>query len=274
MLTFVALEGGRMGTHFRLLVAMFLGVALVLADMAGAEEVAEPAYDLSEMVVTATKTQRKVEEVSTNVTVVTREEIERVQATSLADLLRYVPGLVINGLGSDASLNYVAFRGIQPSSRGILILRDGIEMNGPTNVVDLLRTPLADIERIEVVKTPSSALYGVAGVGGVIQIFTRKPEKPVKGAASVTYGSFNRIETQDYVAGRLANGLTYGLSTWYFDTEGFRDQSDLRNFAISPGLGWANERVYVEVLSNIKKIWDDQVPGPLPLSTCKDDPTK
>lgn len=81
------------------------------------QEAARQVFGMDEMVVTATRTEREVKEVSTNVTVLTRKDIETYQPTDLMDLLRRVPGLVLNGQGSSKASFYGSSRGLQPSTR-------------------------------------------------------------------------------------------------------------------------------------------------------------
>ncbi|MGD9211937.1 MAG: TonB-dependent receptor plug domain-containing protein [Desulfobacteraceae bacterium] len=84
-------------------------------------------HSMENMIVTATKTERSLEDISTNMTVLTQKDIQACQPTDVMDLLRHVPGLVLNGMGSSKSSFYAGSRGIQPSSRGMLIMVDGIE---------------------------------------------------------------------------------------------------------------------------------------------------
>lgn len=113
----------------------FLAMLSTLCCSSGyvqAQEKEGEIYEFSEVVVTATKTERELKDLSTNVMIVTREDIERMQPSTLSDVLRFVPGLVINGGASDTSIYSVGFRGVSPSARGVLVLKDGIEMNNRT----------------------------------------------------------------------------------------------------------------------------------------------
>ena len=90
-----------------------------------AQEQPEKIHALDEVVVTATKTERQLKDVSTNMAVLTEKDIERYQPTDTMDLLRHVPGLVLNGMGSSKASFYAGSRGMQPSTRGMLIMMDG-----------------------------------------------------------------------------------------------------------------------------------------------------
>ncbi|CAK8720012.1 TonB-dependent siderophore receptor [Candidatus Electronema halotolerans] len=247
--------------------------AVLLAGPGMAQDQQETVRTLDEVVVTATKTERELKEIPTNMAVVTAEEVERIQPTDAMDLLRHVPGLVLDGMGGSKASFYAGARGIQPSSRGMLIMMDGIEMNDPSNYISADSLPLDSIERIEVIKTPASVLYGPAAVGGVINIITKKPVNPLEGSASVGYGSFDRKEATATVSGLLENGFTYGLNYRGLDTDGYRDNNWRQQNAFTPRLGYLSDAVEFDVFANIVD-GEYAFPGGLPLATYKDDPTK
>ena len=247
--------------------------AVLTAASSFAQEQQGIVHTLDEVVVTATKTERELKEIPTNMVVVTEKDIERIQPTDAMDLLRHVPGLVLDGMGGSKASFYAGARGIQPSSRGMLLMMDGIEMNDPSNYISADSLPLDSIERIEVIKTPASVLYGPAAVGGVINIITKKPIKPLEGSASVGYGSFDRKEATATVSGLLENGFTYGLNYRGLDTDGYRDNNWRQQNAFTPRLGYLSDAVEFDVFANIVD-GEYAFPGGLPLATYKDDPTK
>ncbi len=226
---------------------------------------------LEEMIVTATKSERPLKDVSTNMAVLTREDIAAYQPTDVMDLLRHVPGLVLNGMGSSKSSFYAGARGIQPSSRGMLIMVDGVEMNDPSNYLSVAAIPLSRIERIEVVKAPSSALYGPSAVGGVIHVITRKPTEVNESGAVLTYGSFEHKQADLNTQGVLSSGLTYGVNYRYLDTDGYRNSSHRQSHGVTPRLGVATDTFEMDLFSNIVATQND-FPGGLPLATFGDDP--
>lgn len=222
--------------------------------------------------ISATKTERNVNEVPTNIAVVTQEDISKVQPTDVMDLLRQVPGLTLRSMGSYKASFYIGARGRQPNTRGMLLMMDGVEMNDPSNYLSVLNIPLNNIERIEVVKTPSSVLYGPPAVGGVIQIFTRQPTKPVEVGISGTYGSYTRLEPYFTAAGKLENGLTYGLNYWYLKTNGFRINSFTNQNVVTPRIGFTNDRIDFQLIANIRDA-NYGFPSGLPLTMYKANPT-
>ncbi|MFT3814682.1 MAG: TonB-dependent receptor [Acidovorax sp.] len=162
-------------------------LALLAVLPAQAQE-AEPA--LKPMVVTATRTERAIDETPVRTEVVTREEIERTHARTLKQALENVPGLqlreVLGKSGYELSLQGL-------SADQVLVLIDGLPITASTSsTVDLSQYLLNDVERIEVVKGASSAQYGSSAMGGVVNVITRRPPAGFGGTAAVDVGSYGR----------------------------------------------------------------------------------
>jgi len=152
----------------------------------------DQAVELDLFVVTATKTEKALDAVTTSVEVITQEDIEKIGATTLKDIFERTPGLILQygtfSSGSSAAKGSVNIRGVGVT--GSLWLLDGRRLAGEVkNPFDMDRIPASMIERIEVVKGPMSALYGADAVGGVINIITKKPKEGVETDLSVTTGA-------------------------------------------------------------------------------------
>lgn len=144
---------------------------------------------LSTVIVTATRTRTAVDSLAA-VTVITREEIERAQALSVQDVLRSVPGVQVSASGGLGKATSVFLRGTNEDH--VLVLVDGVKVGSATlGTTAFENLPLAEIERIEVVRGPRSSLYGSEAVGGVIQIFTRRGSPGLAPAFAVGGGSFS-----------------------------------------------------------------------------------
>ncbi|TQV74998.1 TonB-dependent receptor [Aliikangiella marina] len=124
------------------------------------------------IIVSANRIKQDVNDTLTDVIIIDRAEIERKQPQSLVDLLANIPGVdytKTGGHGQDAS---VFIRG--SNSNQLLVLIDGVRVGSATLGSKAVSTiPVAQIERIEIVKGPRAAIWGSDAIGGVIQIFTR-----------------------------------------------------------------------------------------------------
>lgn len=133
----------------------------------------DPNYQrLEEVVVTGTRTEKKLLDTPVRTQVVTKEEIRRTHARDLKEALEYVPGLLLKETEKNGFS--VWMQGLD--SDRVLILLNGRRVTASTgSTVDLTQISAADIERIEIVKGPVSALYGSESMAGVINVITSKP---------------------------------------------------------------------------------------------------
>jgi vitamin B12 transporter len=212
------------------------GVALTPLTAAGQEAApgTAPTLALPEISVTATRTPRRIDEIGSALTVITREELENRQTLAVSDALRSVPGVSVTRTGPLGTLTEVRIRGAEANQT--LVLIDGIQVNDPANglAFDFGNLLVGDIERIEVLRGPQSALYGSEAIGGVVNIVTHRGDGPIGGRASVEAGSFGTVEAlasvdggdDDYAFNISANALrTEGVNISDFGDEddGFRN---------------------------------------------------
>ncbi len=148
--------------------------------------------DLGEVLVTtATKTQKAIEGVTASIVVINQEEIEKMGAESLKDVINKTAGLTVQygtfPSASSKSKSSISIRGM--SANGTLFLLDGRRLAGEVkNPYDLDRIPASSIERIEIVKGPMSSLYGADATGGIINIITKKPTQTPQIDINLRYG--------------------------------------------------------------------------------------
>ncbi len=176
------------------------------------------AADADTIIVTASRTAQTEDESLASVSVITRGDIERLQAQSLQDLLRGVPGLSLSNSGGPGKVTSLFIRGTE--SDHVLVLVDGIKLgsatSGTTSFQDL---PIDLIERIEIVRGPRSSLYGSEAIGGVIQIFTRRGGGDPEQHLRLELGSRDTHNGSVGLSGGGERGW-YGIDLALRDTDG------------------------------------------------------
>jgi iron complex outermembrane receptor protein len=189
----------------------------------------EKEVTLEEVVVTGTRDVQEIRKIPANVTVITREEIQRSNAQTVIDLTRSEVGVVARdfyGTGKTASVDIRGFGETGPLNT--LVLVDGRRVNEiDLSGVDWTQIPLDQIERIEVVRGAGSVLYGDNAVGGVINIITKKPEKPISARVEGILGSYRFNKEVGSVSGKWGP-LSAILNAGYNATEGYRENGFLR----------------------------------------------
>lgn len=177
---------------------------------------ADTTTPLDPVFVTATRSPVPAADVLAATITITREEIERVQANDVADLLRLHAGLDIGRSGGPGQLASVFIRGGE--SDHTLVLIDGVRIN-PSTIGGAALANLTPevIERIEIVKGPRSTLYGSDAIAGVINIITRAPEGR-SGQVATRLGSYGTQE--------IAGGLRYGNAVSGLSVDVQRTHSD------------------------------------------------
>lgn len=223
-------------------------ISLPLLPLAAAMAVASSAYaeettSLSEIVVSATRTEQEIDKAMASVTVISREDIARNPALDVSDLLSNYGGLDVVRSGGQGQQTSIFLRGA--NSNQVLILVDGNRIGtastGQPNI-QFLRPD--NIERIEIVRGPKSSLYGSEAIGGVINIITRKSSGP---ATSISLtggneGTFGGSFRQDNQSGKISSSVS--VSGFYTDgyplLETVSEDSGYRNTGLSAQLGYGD----------------------------------
>jgi vitamin B12 transporter len=157
------------------------------------------------VVISASRTEQRVQDALPATTLITRDDIERAQTPDLPALLREVAGVDIVQAGGPGTVSSTFLRGAE--SRHTLVLVDGVPINNLNfGTPALEHLPLADVERIEIVRGNVSSLYGSAALGGVIQIFTRQPSTTPQAAFTVQAGSRGLVDASATGSVRTAAG--------------------------------------------------------------------
>ncbi len=189
----------------------------------GAVLVASPALanadndSLDQIIVTGARTPISVGDIGSAVTVITRDDIERRQVRYVSELLRTVPGFAVSHTGVVGSQTQVRVRGSEANH--VLVLVDGVRANDPATGDEFRWEYLAtaNIERIEVVRGPQSALWGSDAIGGVVHIITRAGAEGFDGYLE---GGSNDTMNGAFNGGLKGDGWSLGFGLEQLSTDG------------------------------------------------------
>jgi vitamin B12 transporter len=223
-------------------VGCFLLVLCAVVGAARADGRKGPGHR-EEVIVTAARTPTALRNAGSSATVITREQIERRNPVFLIDLLRDVPGFAVGRAGGSGKFTQLRVRGAEANH--VLVLIDGIEANDITRAdeFDFAHLGVDDIERVEIVRGPQSALWGSDALAGVVNVITRRGAGAVNGNASAEYGSFGteRLSASVGAGDERRDG---SVAVSYIETGGINiaqrgDEEDgYRNATLNTRLGW------------------------------------
>jgi len=214
---------------------------------ASAQDIAQPT-----MVVTATRSEARLDETLADVRVITQQQMESVAGRSLAEVLQRFADVRMASNGGRGNTQSVYIRG----SNKVIVLIDGVRYGSATMGTPTLEAlPLEAIERIEVVHGPASALYGSDALGGVIQIFTKQGKgerRAFAPHASATWGSAGYKAADAGFAG-AQNGWNYSVDVARVIDPGFSvtnsnssdfdpDRDKFNQSSVTAALGYAFNR--------------------------------
>ncbi len=177
-----------------------IGIAVAVSSFEAGSVAAAQVPPVSEsVVVTATAAPEGINEVGAAVTVVTREDIERNGWRTVQDVLRSVPGALVARSGGPGAQTSVFLRGA--NSTHTLVLVDGVRVNSPFFPgYDFTLLSTENIERIEIVRGPFSALYGSESIGGVVHVFTRPAGDKFSGRVVGEAGNHDQRELEAFAS--------------------------------------------------------------------------
>jgi len=192
----------------------------ILASLLPIAALADEPLALQQQVITATQTAHSELSAPASVSVVTREELEKMPVYNLADAVKYLPGVHINP-SSAYGRKEIKLRGMD--SDYTLLLVNGRRVNSHealtsnyANDFDLSSIPMAAIERIEVIRGPMSSLYGADAIGGVVNVILRQPTDKTEAGIAYVYehptegDSGDSHKTSGYVSGALIDNKLLG----------------------------------------------------------------
>jgi vitamin B12 transporter len=210
------------------------------AAVAGAQE-RQDTTELSPIVVTATRTPLAANRLGTRVTVLTAADLEAAGYTSVVAALEGLAGLAVARTAGPGSASSVFLRGAE--SDYVKVLVDGVPLNEPGGAYDFAHLTTDNVERIEIVRGPTSVLYGSDAVAGVVHLVTRAGD--ARTAAHVRGGTYGTVEAEAEVAGGTA-AASYALAgAWrrsdglYPVNSGYENASIAGRLRIAPASGTA-----------------------------------
>ncbi|MDD3925093.1 MAG: TonB-dependent receptor [bacterium] len=176
-----------------------------------------------EVVVTATRIEQSLAELPVTANVVTAEEIVASQARNVGEALELMPGVSVGRYGALGASSTVKVRGA--TSAQVLVMLDGRPLNtAQSGEVDLTDIPVADVERIELLRGPASSLYGAYALGGVVNIITKKGGGPAVTELSSAAGSLGFSDySLSHSGGDGKLGYTFNVNK--ISSDGFRPNS-------------------------------------------------
>lgn len=203
---------------------------------------------LDEVVVTATRTNRRLQDIPAQVRSISAKEIESIPFSNIDDILRLAANVNVNrSWGIFSKNSSVTMHGL-PGSARILVLEDGFPKNkiagGSVNWHNINPD---NIERIEIIKGPASALYGNNAMGGVINIITKRPEKKLEGSLQLFGGSYKTLGSSLNLSGNEimneqgfywnVNGFYRKGDGYFLDPPEYLDDTDVKTYLKEYGGG-------------------------------------
>ena len=199
---------------------------------------------LDEVILTATRTERQLSSLPMPVTLVSKKTINQSGSVRLDEILREQTGIVT--VTDESGFEGVQMQGV--ASDYILILIDGVPLVGRSaGNFDLSRLTVGNIKQIEVVKGPSSSLYGSEALGGVINIITEKPsQQDLEGSASFRIGRFSQQDI-NLELNQAFDQLRYSVFMNRFSSQGYDLNTQTEGQTVNPFENHTlNARVYYD----------------------------
>jgi outer membrane cobalamin receptor len=204
-----------------------------------------PVAGLSDtLIVTAARNPASRLAVTESVSAFTRRDLDALGSASLADVMRFVPGVNVESTGREGQVASMFSRGGESDYN--LVLIDGVRANQSGGIFDFSRISAAEIDRVEVVRGAQSALWGSDAMGSVVQIFTRRADAgdAAQLSASVEAGSFGALRSDARVHGGARHAIDYHAGASQRRTDGafeelLPERDEFRQYAIDAGFGAA-----------------------------------
>lgn len=227
--------------------AQTLDFSLEIKRSASIVTVTAPQGFIASSATTATKTDTPLIETPQSVSVITLEQMKSRNVQTLGETIRYSAGVGVDRFGTDTRFDWFSIRGFDASSYGLF--RDNSRWQSGT--VEGQIDPYM-LQEVDVIRGPSSVLYGQNAPGGLINLVTKRPQAARSGELIFNYGSFNRKQIQGDVTGPFDAD-----AKWRYRLTGlFRDSDSQVNYVpndrrlIAPALTWAPDNTTLTILTD------------------------
>ena len=183
----------------------------------------------------ATKTSMPLLRTSQSVSVVTRQQIDDQGSQTVSEAIRYAPGVVTNPYGATRRYDYVAMRGFNDGSVDNIIV-DGLKSMSDAGTFSSLQVDPYFIERIDVLKGPSSVLYGRSNPGGLVALTTKRPQFEARRSVEFAAGSNDYKSMGFDFTGPLTDNIAYRLVGLARDGDTQFDHVEETRYTLMPSL--------------------------------------
>ncbi len=210
-----------------LLICLFLPFEGI-PDAFGQQTMKSP-YRLDDIVVTASRTATPLVETPANVSIITKEDIEEMGATTVAEIFKREPGVFASNLLGNPKAAQVDIRGYgETAPQNVLFLIDGRRINSiDMSGADLAQIPVDMIERVEIYRGPATVQFGDNAVAGAINFITKKGEGKPSVKAGMMVGSYNTYSPRLNVLGKEGK-FSYFVHSSSYDSDGYRQNNNLQ----------------------------------------------
>lgn len=184
-------------------------------------DVLDENFVLDEMVVSATRSEKKLLDTAASVSLITDKDLNKMHINNLDEAFVKIPGVYVgrlSGIGSTTS--QTVMRGVN-AANSVAVLVDGVQVNDSYNgSVTWSAIPVDMVKRVEVLRGPASVLYGGNALAGVINIITKDVDKTSVNL-KLSYGSNNTQNHSLYVAGKASDKLDFNVNYEKKKTDGY-----------------------------------------------------
>jgi len=233
--------------------------AIPAEDEGPASRTALKTNAVEEIVVSSTKIDTPIVEVPQSMSLISRDQLEMRGVQGMTEALRYVPGTIVDNYGYEPrGYEYVILRGFDALYTGNY--RDGLNQATGLYFSSFITEPY-NVERIEVIRGPASALFGQADAGGIVNRISKRPDPKQRSEVEVQVGNMNRKQVAVDFGGALndSESLVYRFVGVGLDTENQQrypngDRPSIETLFVAPSLLWRiSDATSLTVLTDFRK---------------------